>query len=80
MNGGQVVTTTTVTITDGPISIKYINMGLTDQLVSLDHLKTVETEVVRERGVTESCQSYNAMLREQLARANERISGLEKVR
>jgi len=52
-------------------------MGLTEQLVSLDHLKTVETEVKRERGVTESCQSDNAMLREQLARANERITGLE---
>lgn len=55
-------------------------MGLTEQLVSLDHLKTVETEVKRERGVTESCQSDNAMLREQLARANQRITGLEQVR
>lgn len=49
-------------------------------LVELDHLKTIEVEVKRERGVTESVQTDNAMLREQLERANERIRGLEKVR
>ena len=57
-----------------------MNRGYTDPLVELDHLKTIEVEVKRERGVTESCQADNAMLREQLARANERIGGLEEVR
>ena len=49
-------------------------------LVELDHLKTIEVEVKRERGVTESVQEDNGMLREQLERANDRIRELEKVR
>ena len=48
--------------------------------VNLDHLQTMESELKRERGVTESVQADVVMLREQLARANERIGGLEKVR
>ena len=39
----------------GPISAQYVSRGYTDQSVELDHLKTVEVEVKRERGVTESC-------------------------
>lgn len=37
-------------------------------------------EVNRERGVTQSVQSDVKMLRDQLQRANDRISRLEKVR
>ena len=45
-----------------------------------EHLRTVDMEVKRERTVTQSVQEDNAMLREQLGTANERIRGLEKVR
>ena len=58
----------------------YVSRGYTEQGVELEHLRTVEVEVKRERGVTMSVQADNATLREQLARANERINGLEQVR
>ena len=45
-----------------------------------EHLRTVDVEVKRERTVTQSVQEDNAMLRQQLGTANERILGLEKVR
>ena len=51
-----------------------------DQLIELERLRTLNIEVMRERGVTSSVQSDNNMMREQLDRANERIKGLEKVR
>ena len=57
-------TTVTTTSVSGPISNIYVNRGYTDPLVELEHLKTIEVEVKRERGVTESCQADNAMLRE----------------
>ena len=53
---------------------------MTQQTVDLDHLRTVETEVKRERTVTQSLQKDNAMLREQIERLKERCQGLEKVR
>ena len=43
-------------------------------------MRTVDVEVKRERTVTQSVQEDNTMLRQQLATANERIRGLEKVR
>ena len=67
-------------VVSGNISTTYVNRGYTEQGVELDHLRTVEVEVKRERGVTMSVQADNATLREQLARANERINGLEQVR
>ena len=54
--------------------------ALQDELVELEHLRGLNIECMRERGVTQSVQTDVAMCREQLARANERISGLEKVR
>ena len=68
---------TTQQVVSGPISTIYVNRGYTEQGVELDHLRTVEVEVKRERGVTMSVQADNATLREQLARANERINTLE---
>ena len=62
--------------------------------MELDHLRTLNIEVDRERGVSQSVQNDVEMLRKQLGRANdtiqqltqvresqaEQISGLEKVR
>ena len=48
--------------------------------MELDHLRTLNIEVDRERGVTQSVQSDNEMLRKQLARANESIDKLTQVR
>ena len=69
-------TTTTVIKT----SQQYEARGYTELAVNTDHLNAMQTELTRERSVTESCQSDVAMLKEQLARANDRIVGLEKVR
>ena len=51
-----------------------------EKLVELDHLRTLNIEVDRERGVTQSVQSDVEMLRNQLARANGSIEKLTKVR
>ena len=51
-----------------------------DKLVELDHLRTLNIEVERERGVTQSVQSDVEMLRNQLARANASNEKLTKVR
>ena len=59
-------------------AVEHRNMQ--DQLIELERLRTLNIEVMRERGVTKSVQSDNNMMREQLDRANERIKGLEKVR
>ena len=64
----------------GPISKSYEARGLTEIQVENEHLRTVDVEVKRERTVTQSVQEDNAMLRQQLDTANERIRGLEKVR
>ena len=53
---------------------------LEEQLVELDHLRTLNIEVDRERGVTQSVQGDVEMLRGQLARANGSIEKLTKVR
>ena len=47
--------------------------NLEEQLVELEHLRTLNIEVNRERAVTEDVQRDNEMLRKQLARANESI-------
>ena len=75
----KTVTTTKVTV-QGQISKAYESRGLTEEAVELEHLRTLVQEMQREREVTESLQRDNAMLREQLGRADERIDGLEKVR
>ena len=62
-----------------PISAER-ELGLQAHLVELEHLRTLNVEVTRERGVTSSVQDDVGMLRGQLGRANERIVGLEKVR
>ena len=41
--------------------------------MELDHLRTLNIEVDRERAVTQDVQSDNEMLRKQLARANDSI-------
>ena len=54
--------------------------GLTDANVELQHLRTIVQEMRRERDVTESIQKDNAMLREQLRRAEEvRVEQLEHI-
>ena len=45
---------TTSQVVSGPVSTMYVNRGYTEQGVELDHLRTVEVEVKRERGVTMS--------------------------
>ena len=54
--------------------------NLEEKLVELDHLRTLNIEVDRERGVTQKVQSDVEMLRKQLARANEQNKGNEQVR
>ena len=51
-----------------------------EKLIELDHLRTLNIEVERERGVTQKVQSDVQMLRKQLARADESNRGNEKVR
>ena len=46
---------------------------LEEKLVELDHLRTLNIEVNRERAVTQDVQRDNEMLRKQLARANDSI-------
>ena len=47
-------TSVTTTITSGPISTVYVQRGITETNVELDHLRTLNTEVERERRVTVS--------------------------
>ena len=54
--------------------------NIEEQLVELDHLRTLNIEVDRERGVTLKVQSDVEMLRKQLARADEHNKSQEKVR
>ena len=42
-----------------------------EKLVELDHLRTLNIEVDRERGVTQKVQSDVELLRKQLARADQ---------
>ena len=51
-----------------------------EKLVELDHLRTLNIEVDRERGVTKNVQSDVEMLRKQLARADQHNKSQEKVR
>ena len=64
----------------GQIAKKYEQQGLKPDLVELEHLRTVETEVKREREVNQSLQRNVAMLQEQVKRADQHIRGLEEVR
>ena len=54
---------TTATITSGPISQVYVQRGINETNVELEHLRTLNPEVERERTVTVSVQDDNAMLR-----------------
>ena len=67
-------------VDDCPTLPPVEHRNMQDQLIELERLRTLNIEVMRERGVTQSVQSDNKMMREQLDRANERITGLEKVR
>ena len=49
-------------------------------MVELDHLRTLNIEVDRERGVTQKVQGDVEMLRKQLARADEHNKSQERVR
>ena len=64
----------------GQIAKQYEAKGLKPDLVELEHLRTIETEVKREREVNESLQADVAMLQAQLQRAEESNRGLERVR
>ena len=68
------------TVVSNRVSSSYEERGYTDQGVNISHLQAMQTELNRERGVTESCQEDLDMLKKQLGRADERIVGLEKVR
>ena len=46
----------------GQISKQFEQRGLKPELVELEHLRTVETEVKREREVNQSLQADVAML------------------
>ena len=54
--------------------------NLEEQLVELDHLRTLNIEVDRERSVTQKVQGDVEMLRKQLARADQHNKSQEKVR
>ena len=54
--------TTAVSGASGQIAKQYEAKGLKPDLVELEHLKTVETEVKREREVNQSLQADVAML------------------
>ena len=56
---------------DHPRADEFEARGLTTNEIELDHLQTIVTEIKRERNVTESLQKDNAMLRDQLARAED---------
>ena len=64
----------------GQIAKQYEAKGLKPDLVELEHLRTVETEVKREREVNQSLQQDIAMLQDQARRADQHIQGLEQVR
>ena len=72
--------------TAGPMQPAVLPPVLQDQrnmeekFVELDHLRTLNIEVERERGVTVSVQSDVEMLRKQLARSNDSIEKLTQVR
>ena len=68
------------TATSGQTAKSYEQQGLQPDLVELEHLRTVETEVRREREVSESLQADVTMLTNQLQRSDETNRGLEKVR
>lgn len=67
-------------IGEGPISVTYENRGLVENAVDQEHMRVMELEVKRERGVNETLQSDIALLRNQLARADQRNLDNEKVR
>ena len=54
-----------------PRSGDYEARGLSNNEVELEHLRTIVTEIKRERDVAESLRKDNAMLREQLRRSEE---------
>ena len=51
-----------------------------EKLVELDHLRTLNIEVEKERKMMTEMQSDFAMLRKQLARSDEKYTDQEKVR
>ena len=54
--------------------------NMEEKLVELDHLRTLNIEVDKERAVTKNVQSDVDMLRKQLIRADDHNKGNEKVR
>ena len=58
------------TAVSGQIARQYEQRGLKPDLVELEHLRTVETEVKREREVNQSLQQDIAMLQDQVRRAD----------
>ena len=56
--------TSSSVVTTSKVSRVYEQRGYNESSVELEHLRTVETEVKRERGVNESLQADNSMLRE----------------
>ena len=74
----EVTDGTGITIGSQISSAKEID--LQSHLVELEHLRTLNIEMTRERGVCCSVQKDVTMLRDQLGRANDRITSLEKVR
>ena len=62
-------------------SKEYENVqGLTEENIELDHLRTIVIEHGRENKVVESLQADIVILKEQLARADEKYNSLENVR
>ena len=51
-----------------------------EKLVELDHLRTLNIEVDKERAITQKVQADVELLRKQLARADQHNQGNEKVR
>ena len=55
-------------------------MGLTNEKVELEHLRTIVKEMDREIQVMESIRADNQMLKDQIARQDEKYSSLEATR
>ena len=54
--------------------------GLTEEKIELDHLRIIVADIKREKDVAKSIQSDNILLKDQLARADQKSESLEAMR
>ena len=61
-------------------SVRYEMKGLTEEKIELDHLRIIVADIKREKDVAKSIQSDNILLKDQLARADQKSESLEAMR